>query len=145
MPKTRAKKSTTRIILSRAGRLWLMAVVVVFLVGAIACLFWIGRGEAIRSEMKTAALIDLLGFYMPLLSLMAAFYFGGRQPDRDDKASPLDTFVVALVFTSLWTLVPMFLLLFGGTIEDILETLKKMKPFGDTLALAAIGYYFSNN
>src|ERR1044072_1968534 len=101
MPKTRAKKSTTRIILSRAGRLWLMAVVVGFLVGVIACLFWIGRGEAIRSEMKTAALIDLLGFYLLFFSLMPAFYFGGGQLDRINKASPLDTFVVALVFTSL--------------------------------------------
>jgi hypothetical protein len=144
MPETKEKRSKNRTIPSRSGRLWLMGIVVAFLVSAIAYLFWIGRDGGIRPDLKTNAVIELLGFYMPLLSLMAAFYFGGSQSHRSNRATPFDTFLVAVIFTMLWSLAPIFLMSDGG-MEDILATLRKIKPVGDTLALAAIGYYFSKN
>jgi hypothetical protein len=50
MPGAKENGTTKRTIPSRAGRLWLMGIVVAFLMGSIAYLFWIGRDGGIRSE-----------------------------------------------------------------------------------------------
>ncbi|HYN24257.1 MAG TPA: transposase, partial [Pyrinomonadaceae bacterium] len=142
---TKEKKFTDRTILSRTGRLWLMVIVFASLVSAIFCLFWIGRDGAIRSELKTEAIIKLLGFYVPLLSLMGAFYFGEKRRKRNATTAPLESFIFALIGTAWWVLFPIFLLWFGGAIQEILALLERIKPVGDTVALAAIGYYFSKN
>lgn len=147
MPQTKEKSSKNRTIPSRSGRLWLMGIVVTCLVVAIADLFWIGRDGRIRPDLKTEALVELLGIYMPLLSLMAAFYFGGSLAPRSSRSirtTSFETFLVALIFTTLWALAPI-VLMYEGEMEAILATLRKVRPVVDTLALAAIGYYFSKS
>jgi hypothetical protein len=132
-----------RTISPKTGRMLLMGVVFVFFVSAIASLFWLGRGGALRYELRMDAIAKLLAFYLPLFSLMAAFYFGQRQ--RTNNRIDIEPFIFAAAILSTWVLTPVFLLWLADNIKEALGYIEKTKPFGDTLALSAVGYYFSKS
>jgi len=121
-----------------------MGIVFISFVCSVLLLLWLGRGDGIAPHLKLSALGKLAGFYLPLLSLMAAFYFVGTAGRRRSATVPIDAFVFAMVIVFLWVLIPLFLLSFLF-VEDFLVTIEKVKPFGDSLALAAVGYYFAKN
>ena len=118
-----------------------MAVIAVCFIGAFLALFLI-YGGAIGSENLSNAVFKILGFYIPLLSLIATFLFkenvGGTTSD-----TPLETFMVALFIVSLWALTPILFLVSKIYIEDVLGYIDKLIPLGQSLALMALGYYFA--
>lgn len=131
-------------ISANKGRLLLMGVVGISLVVAMACLFVVASGGAIGSKNLQSAVIKFLGFYIPLLSLVATFFFKGSQ-NVGDSSTPVGTFYFAVFIVTIWVLTPIFLLVAGLLIEDILDYLDKLIPLGQSLALMALGYYFAKS
>ncbi|HEY0407085.1 MAG TPA: hypothetical protein VGC89_15245 [Pyrinomonadaceae bacterium] len=119
-----------------------MSLIAACFVGALLCLHFIFGNGAISSENQSAALFKLLGFYIPLLTLVATFFFVDKQGGANSK-TPKETFFVALFITGLWVLTPIFLMLAIWFIEDVLDYLDKLIPVGQSLALMALGYYFT--
>ena len=137
----------TRKISSVTGRLWLMGIVLSFFLLSLFTLLWIGRGGAIRPELKLELLGKLAGLYLPLIALMAAFYFGKTRVNRGGRPAtvPFETFIFAVLIVTLWVMTPLFFLFFIEAAQDISSTLNRVRPYGDSLALAAVGYYFSKD
>jgi len=129
-------------ISSGSGRIWLMAVIAVCFVGALLSLFLVFGGGAIGSENQSNALFKLLGFYIPLLTLIATFYFKENLGGTSDN-TPLETFVVAIFIVLGWSATPVLLLLSTSYIEDVLGYIDKLIPIGQSLTLMALGYYFA--
>lgn len=124
------------------GRLSLLAIVFSGLLVSIASLFWIGRGGGIRHELQIDGTISLVAFYVPFISLMGAFYFG--EGKKHAANTPLETFLFAAIITTTWMATPICsMLLTDWAIQDVFRFLEKVRVFGDSSALAAIGYYFS--
>lgn len=131
-------------IAARTGRLWLMGIVAACFVGALFSLVFVARGGAISSDNLQTAVVKFLGFYLPLLSLIGAFQFKDRQRDTGSE-SPIETFLSAIFIILLWASTPILLLASGLIIEEILGYIEKLIPVGESLALMAIGYYFSKS
>jgi hypothetical protein len=127
---------------SGQGRVLLMSAIAVCLVGSLLILFFVFGGGSISTENQSNALFKILGFYVPLLTLIATFYFkenlGGTSSD-----TPFETFVVAMAIVVLWALTPIFLLMSVYYIEDVLNYIDKLIPVGQSLVLMALGYYFT--
>lgn len=129
-------------ISSRAGRIWLMGIIAACFIAALLCLHFIFGNGAVSSENQSKAFFKLLGFYLPLLALVATFFFVDKQGGAGGK-TPKETFFVALFIVGLWVLAPILLMLGIWYIEDVLDYLDKLIPVGESLALMALGYYFS--
>ena len=129
-------------IIANKGRLSLMLIILVGMVAAIVYLFTVASGGAIGSKNLETSFLKYLGFYLPLLTLVATFYFKGPQANADNP-TPTGTLFFAVGIVLLWVLVPVLLLLAGLLIEDVLDYLDKLIPLGQSLALMAIGYYFT--
>lgn len=136
---------TERTVSSLKARYWLMGLVGFFFVCSIITLLWIGRDGGIKAELKIQGFGKLAAFYLPIVLLMLAFYFGRKRSRRRNATVPLENFVFTLIVIIAWVLTPVFLLVFIPAIEDTLATLEKIKPYGDSVALVAIGYYFSKD
>lgn len=132
-------------ISNRTGRLCLMVVVLIAFLMSMASLFWLSRGGAIHPVERQETMVKLVGVYLPLLSLIGAFYFGGSNKSKQLSSLRTEAFVFAIAVTSIWVLTPVFFLWLENAIEDVVSDLDKVKLFGDTLALAAIGFYFSRD
>jgi hypothetical protein len=129
-------------ISSRSGRSWLMLSIAACFVGAVLCLMFVSRDGGIGSKNLSEAFFKILGFYIPLLALVATFFFRDNQGGTTAK-TPKETFYVALFITALWVLTPIFLLFSVQYIEDILTYIDRLTPLGQSLALMALGYYFT--
>ena len=129
-------------IASGTGRILLMTAIAVCFVASLLILFFIFGGGSISSENQSNALFKILGFYVPLLTLIATFYFkqnlGGTSSD-----TPFETFVVAMGIVLIWALTPILLLISVYYIEDVLSYIDKLIPVGQSLVLMALGYYFT--
>lgn len=133
MPKT---------ISSVKGRVWLMTVIAICFIAALISLVLVFGGGAISSENQSNAIFKILGFYIPLLTLVATFFFredlGGTSSNN-----PLETFIVAFFITFLWSATPVLLMFSVWYIEDVLGYIDKLIPVGQSLALMSLGYYFT--
>lgn len=129
---------------SNRGRLLLMGVIAACLIVAMMSLFSVARGGAIGTNNLLNAVVKFLGFYVPLLSLVATFFFKDRQGDSD-SATPAGTFYFAIFIVSFWVLTPILLLFSGLYIEEVLDYIDKLIPLGQSLALMALGYYFTKS
>ena len=131
-------------ISANLGRICLMSIVVLGLLVSLISLFWISCQGGIIIKTRNSTIVQLLKVYLPLLSLIAAFYFGEIKDHQHTlKTTAFDAFIFAIVITSIWSMAPMLLIWFGGPIEDALEVLENIKLFGDVIVLAGLGFYFS--
>jgi hypothetical protein len=135
---------TEREVSSKAGRLYLMGIVFIFFLSSLIVVLWLGRGGGISYDTKITAMGRLAAFYVPLFTLMTAFYFGRSKGRASDATVPFDAFFFAAAIVTLWVITPIFLLM-TLFIEDVLTALERIKPYGDSLALLAVGYYFSKD
>lgn len=130
-----------RSISSTKGRVSLMIIIVISFVASLATLEIIFGGGAIGSENESNAIFKILGFYVPLFTLIATFYFKEKSEGISGD-TPLETFFVAIVIVLIWAVTPVLLFLSVYYIEDVLSYIDKLVPLGESLALMALGYYF---
>jgi hypothetical protein len=121
-----------------------MATVLIAFIVSLIVVLWLGRDGGIDYDNKKMALGKLAAFYVPLVTLMAAFYFGKARGTTARTSVPLEVFLFAAGIVTLWVITPVFLLVVLF-IEDVLVELQTIKPYGDSLALLAFGYYFSKD
>lgn len=134
-----------RDITSSKGRWSLMLIVLGSAVLSFVVLFVIGRGGAIAGEAARATVKELLEIYLPLIAMMAAFYFGQSKAQTNEHKTSIEIFTFAILTVGLWVLCPPILIYFGEAIEDVIETINILKPYGETIAAAAIAYYFAKS
>jgi hypothetical protein len=131
-----------RVISSGTGRILFMGLIAVGFIGALLSLNSIFGGGAISSKNYSSAFFKILGFYIPLLTLIGTFYFkenlGGTSVD-----TPFETFLVAAFFILIWVTSPIYILLSVFYIEDVFDYIDKLIPVAQSLALMALGYYFA--
>lgn len=131
-----------RIISSGTGRILLMGLIAVGFIGALLSLNFVFGDGAIGSKNYSSAFFKILGFYLPLLTLIGTFFFrenlGGTSVD-----TPLETFLVAIFMILIWVASPIFILLSVFYIEDVFDYIDKLIPVAQSLALMALGYYFA--
>lgn len=132
-------------IASSKGRWSLMLMVLGSTVLSFLVLFIVGRGGAIAGEAVRATINELIEIYLPLIAMIAAFYFGQAKLISTESKTSIEIFTFAILTVGLWVLCPPILMLFGGTIEDILETINLLKPYGETVAAVGVAYYFAKS
>lgn len=130
---------------STTGRLLIMTMVIGSAVLAFIILFVIGRGGAIAGEGIGAVINELLEIYLPLIAFMTAFYFGQTRILSNDDKTSLETFVFSVLTIGLWVFCPPILIYFGEAIEDVLNTIHLLKPYGETIAAAGVAFYFAKS
>lgn len=121
-----------------------MLITIVSFLASVIILLLMSRNGGINYQNKTETIERLALFYFPLLTLMAAFFFGKGGSGSANAPVPFDAFVFAAAIVTLWVLTPIFFL-FAFYIEDVIVDLPKIKPYGDSVSLLALGYYFSKD
>ena len=123
-----------------------MALVVLSGVISFLALYYIGYGGAISEEGSKQAIKQLLAIYLPLITMMAAFYFGEpAQPGNQEKETPLESFLFSFVVVALWMFCPPLFVIFGVTIESTLRTIDSFLIYGETIAASGVAYYFARS
>lgn len=109
---------------------------------AIGILLFKARFRELPAATVTESIEGLLNIYLPLLAIMAGFYFAVRREAVDANACSRDTFLVALLLLGVWVLAgPAMLLLFP--VEEAIGYLKSFGSVGSTLAAGAVAFFFS--
>lgn len=128
------------------GRWILMLLILASALLAHALLFFVSRGGRIHTEGVQSTVRALLDVYLPLLAIMAAFYFAETATARGrDQTVDLQILVFSVVVTAVWALAPVALLVFVPTVERMQEMLRTLEPFGQTAALAAVAFFFGKS
>ena len=132
-------------ISARAGRRALLVIVLFAFACAFATLAFVGRQGAVSGDVARTIIARLLRLYVPLLALMASFYFSDRGRSGRGRGTSPETYWFALVILVVWTFLPVVLLAFSDTVEAAVRTLDTFEVFGNTLAVASIGFYFAKS
>ena len=122
-----------------------MAFILIGFIFSFVILAWVGRGGAISYEAAEPAIKKLLAHYVPLLAILAGFYFSERAIDARENQTSLETFVFAVIVVGLWVLIPPLLIAFSTTIEAALRFLDSVGVFGTSLGSACLAFYFSKS
>jgi hypothetical protein len=133
-------------ITARAGRRALMLFVAAGFLLSLITLLYEARGGAVAGNIVQSVIARLLKLYVPLLALMTSFYFSERGDLQEGrKETSLDTFILATTVAATWSLLPAVLLVISQTVEGALRMLDTFEVFGNTLAVAALAFYFSRS
>jgi len=132
-------------IRSVVGRRCLLAVLLIGFVLSFAFLAWVGRGGAISFQAAVPAIKKLLEHYVPLLAILAGFYFSERVATDVGQETSVETFVFATVVVGIWALAPPILIATSDTIEAAIRILETLGVIGTSLTSAALVFYFSKS
>jgi hypothetical protein len=120
------------------GRITLM--LLVFISGVIAVTTFELRSHQFNTADVTNGSAFLKSVYLPLISVMAGFYFGGKSSGQG--RTPIEAFIVALFVTIVWVLPPPVILLFTKRPMGYLDHLISWKVWGDSITALAVSFYF---
>lgn len=130
---------------SLIGRRTILALILVGFVLSFAILWWVGRGGAISFQAASPAIKKLLEHYVPLLAILAGFYFSERAATDEGNKTSVETFAFALVLVGIWVLGPPVLIAVSETIEASMRLLESVAVIGTSLASACLAFYFSKS
>jgi|GEM_PF-4289769 len=120
------------------GRITLMLLVIIS--GAIAVIAFELRSHQLNTADVPEGSAFLLSVYVPLVAVMAGYYFGGKSLGRGQ--TPIEPFILALAVTILWVLPPAVVLVFAKQPMWYLEQLIPWKVWGDSITALAVSFYF---
>ncbi len=132
-------------IQSIKGRLSLMLVVLISAILSFLTLLITGKIREIQSEAIMQAIKVLIEIYLPLITMMAAFYFGQNIPRSEKNQTSIEIFIFAIITVGIWVVSPIVLFILGGTIDNIIGIISLLKPYGETVAVAGVAYYFAKS
>jgi len=127
---------------SSTSRLYLVFAVVVPMIISAAVLVIKGSGGSLVGPAMIEAFKFLLEFYLPMISIISAFYFAENNTSILLKKTNLETFVVAIIIVSMWTFLPAFSLIISVTYQDAFALTQALKGYGDAICAAALVFYF---
>lgn len=134
----------SRTVNRSVGRWLLMFLVLGGAILTMVVLFYKGAGGAIHNDAKATAFKQLIEIYLPLVTIMGAFFFSEPRSRRAKASDPsLQTLVFAAVLTASWTITPPALLYFTDYIEDFFQYLESVKLLGEAVAAGAVSFYFA--
>jgi hypothetical protein len=129
---------------SSIGRSVLLGCVLSLAVITVVALLYAGRGGAIGAENMGAVGQQLADMYLPLLGIMAGFYFSEKAAASGDYA--VGGLLFALFVLGIWLVIPLLLLLIPQfTVEDIIGYLRGAGPYGEALVAGTLTFYFSRD
>lgn len=132
-------------IRSLVGRRALLAVLLIGFVLSFAFLAWVGRGGAISFQAAGPAIKKLLEHYVPLLAILAGFYFSERAVTDEGQKTSVETFMFASVVVGIWALAAPVLIAVSDTIEAAMRILETLAVIGTSLTSASLVFYFSKS
>lgn len=131
-------------IQSRSGRDLLMAIIVVCAASAFIILFMISRDGAVGTANFRGAALKLAGYYGPLFTLMAGFFFKDKL-GASTGVTEIEAFLFAIGVVFVYALIPILVLSYEQYIEDIVDDLTNYQPVLQSGATLALGYYFAKS
>ncbi len=130
-------------ISSVVGRRAILALILLGFIASFGVFWWVGRGGAISFPTAAPAIKKLLEHYVPLLAILAGFYFSERTLADKGSETSIEAFVFALVVVAIWVLGPPILIAASETIEGALRLLDSVAVIGTSLASLGLAFYFS--
>jgi hypothetical protein len=105
----------------------------------------IGRNGAISGEGMQEAQNYLLQFYLPLLAIVAAFYFAERRTTAaaDRGSAPAEAFALAFVIVAIWVMLPPITFALSDSYNAAIRTIDSVRLYGNSLSTAAVTFFFA--
>lgn len=127
------------------GRRCILLFILMGFILSFCILTWVGRGGAISYQSAAPVIKKLLAHYLPLLAILAGFYFSERATKEEGASTTIETFVFALTVVLLWAFGPSALIALSDTIEGAMRILDSFAVIGTSLTSASIAFYFSKS
>ena len=129
-------------ISANKSRGYVMAIIGAGFLGALIALFASARDGAISDPNQLDALVKIIGFYLPLITIIGTFYFKDKFGGTDSQISK-PAFIFAALIILTWVLIPVLLLSFKQYIESILNWIDKINSLCVSFINLTIAYIFS--
>jgi hypothetical protein len=107
-------------------------------------LWWVSRGGAASWPTIQPAIERLLQVYVPLLGILAGFYFAEQSSTKGSHTS-IEAFGFAMVLICVWVFAAPVLIFFSATIEAAIRLLNSISVLGTSLASSALAFFFSKS
>lgn len=127
------------------GRWILMISTIGCSVMSVTLLFYLGRNGRIHPDMINSGINTMIGVYLPLFTIMAAFYLvdARKKIKEDSQYIKFEVFFFSTVLALIWIMTPPLLITAIAPIEEALQRIQALEKFGQTTAVGAITYYFA--
>lgn len=130
---------------SLVGRRSILSLILVGFLIAFAVLWWVGHGGAISYQTAAPAIKRLLEHYIPMLAILAGFYFSERATLDEGHQTSLESFVFAVMIVAVWVFAPPILIAASDTVEGSMRLLESITGVGTSLTSACLVFYFSKS
>ena len=118
------------------------AVLIGILASAIVILVK-GAGGSLVAPAMTDAFARLLQFYLPMLLIVATFYFTEKRKETEPQAPPrTESYAAGILLVGIWVILPVGALLMSTDYQAAFEFLGAFRGFGDGVGNAALVYCF---
>ncbi|MDW8227911.1 MAG: hypothetical protein RMJ60_08960 [Anaerolineales bacterium] len=134
-----------QMIRATVGRRVLLGLLMAGFLLSFAVLAWVGRGGAISFQSAAPVIKKLLEHYIPLLSVLAGFYFSERATADQGTSTTTETLVFATIVTAIWALAPPILVGAADTVDAAIRILDMLTGVGTSLTSACLAFYFSKS
>lgn len=130
---------------SKTGKRFILAAILSGFLLSFVILAWASSGGAISFNAAEPAIKKLLEHYIPLLAILAGFYFSDRSLEPGDNQTSIETFIFSVAIVGIWSLIPPILIFFCDTIESGMRLLESVGVLGSSLGSACLAFYFSKS
>lgn len=130
---------------SSTGRRAILALVILGFLASLCALWYVSLGGAVSFDAAQPLLVALLNQYIPLLAILAGFYFSERATIKSSVETSAETFLFAIFIVTIWVFGPPILLLATPTVEAAKRLLDTANVLGTSLTSGCLVYYFSKS
>lgn len=85
----------------------------------------------------------ILSVYLPLIAIMAGFYFSEKHTPPAGRKTSLETFFFAALVAGVWVGAPPVFIIFASQTVRAIELLTQWRTWGESIAALAISFYFA--
>ena len=112
---------------------------------AFSALWFVSHDGAASWTTTGPAIGRLLEIYVPLLGILAGFYFAERPAVLKGRQTPIEGFAYAMVLICVWVFVAPLALLLSSTVDAAMRLLNSISVLGTSLAASALAFFFSKS
>jgi hypothetical protein len=133
----------------KTTRSFLALTVVIAAVGTAIGLLVVSRGGAISPTNLVIAGRRVADLYIPAAGLIVGFLFARRAPATakltQTSALSQTRDAIAVIIVLSWALFPALVFFLSKSVEQTIALVDVFNPWGESLVMAIIGYYFSKD